>query len=278
MARRTKVTMEYKYGGIKIDTPYSASFINRIKDTVPKDLRRWDGKSWYVAPSQSPYVCGIILDVFDVMLKPPIITDYEIPINETFRVEYISSPYADPASNLPVWKEGSCAGLVDGAWTLKFSRGTLEQWFIAQNKQTAKTHYEVLGVAPDAHPDEVKKAFRRLAQKFHPDVNKEPGAEEQFKAINASYQLLSDLKKRRLYDAFGRFKAAATENKLAFPPGHIYWVPPKRCGMITLSGLAFLGVVTVGSITAWSSITNARGQTMQSCWNSGATLPHITWI
>ena len=75
MARKTKVTMEYKYGGIKIDTPYSASFISRIR-TLYRKIQEM-GRKIMVRCAVSVALCpGIILDVFDVMLKPPIITDY----------------------------------------------------------------------------------------------------------------------------------------------------------------------------------------------------------
>ncbi|MCU0490565.1 MAG: molecular chaperone DnaJ [Chloroflexaceae bacterium] len=68
---------------------------------------------------------------------------------------------------------------------------------------TKRDYYEVLGVQRNASPDEVKKAFRRLAREYHPDVNKEPGAEAKFKEINEAYEVLSDEQKRAMYDRFG---------------------------------------------------------------------------
>lgn len=66
-----------------------------------------------------------------------------------------------------------------------------------------KSPYDTLGVSKTASSDEIKKAYRRLARKYHPDINKEPGAEEKFKEINAAYEILSDEKKRKQYDAYG---------------------------------------------------------------------------
>lgn len=66
-----------------------------------------------------------------------------------------------------------------------------------------RDYYEVLGVRRDASPEEIKKAFRRLARQYHPDVNKEPDAEARFKEINEAYEVLSDSQKRTMYDRFG---------------------------------------------------------------------------
>jgi curved DNA-binding protein len=63
-----------------------------------------------------------------------------------------------------------------------------------------KDYYEVLGVKPDAKDADIKSAYRRLARKFHPDVSKETGAEEKFKAVNEAYEALKDSSRRKAYD------------------------------------------------------------------------------
>ncbi|MEP0871736.1 molecular chaperone DnaJ [Trichocoleus desertorum AS-A10] len=67
----------------------------------------------------------------------------------------------------------------------------------------ARDYYEILGVSRDADKEEIKRAYRRLARKYHPDVNKEDGAEERFKEINRAYEVLSEPETRSRYDRFG---------------------------------------------------------------------------
>ncbi|MEB3177798.1 MAG: molecular chaperone DnaJ [Nostocaceae cyanobacterium] len=67
----------------------------------------------------------------------------------------------------------------------------------------ARDYYEILGVNRDADKEEIKRAYRRLARKYHPDVNKEAGAEDRFKEINRAYEVLSEPETRSRYDRYG---------------------------------------------------------------------------
>src|SRR5919202_6925927 len=68
---------------------------------------------------------------------------------------------------------------------------------------TERDYYELLGVSRDADEQEIKKAFRRLARRLHPDVSEEPDAEERFREISEAYEVLSNAETRQLYDRFG---------------------------------------------------------------------------
>src|SRR3989304_5396118 len=81
---------------------------------------------------------------------------------------------------------------------------------------TKREYYEALGVPRNASAEAIKKAFRRLAMQYHPDRNKEDGAEAKFKEIGEAYEVLSDGEKRAAYDRFGHAAGG--------PPGP----PPRR--------------------------------------------------
>ena len=66
-----------------------------------------------------------------------------------------------------------------------------------------KDYYEIMGVSRDATQDEIKRAYRKLARKYHPDVSKDPDAEEKFKQLGEAYEVLKDPEKRAAYDKLG---------------------------------------------------------------------------
>src|SRR5262249_8344176 len=95
-----------------------------------------------------------------------------------------------------------------------------------------KDYYAALGVKRDASADDIKKAYRKLAQKYHPDVSKEAGAEEKFKEVAEAYQTLKDPEKRAAYDQLGS----------AYQPGQEFRPPPdweKQFGEGRASGGTF---------------------------------------
>lgn len=79
-----------------------------------------------------------------------------------------------------------------------------------------KDYYEILGLKRDASEDDIKKSYRRLARKYHPDVSKERNAEEKFKEVGEAYEVLKDKEKRAAYDRLGQYR-----------PGEDFRPPPE---------------------------------------------------
>src|ERR1700716_373401 len=83
--------------------------------------------------------------------------------------------------------------------------------------------YKILGVKRDAKPEEIKKAYRRLARKYHPDVNPgDKGAEDRFKQMSEAFDILSDPKKRKVYDRFGQYSDNLANAAAGGGPGSRY--------------------------------------------------------
>lgn len=83
-----------------------------------------------------------------------------------------------------------------------------------------KDYYATLGVGKNATQEEIQRAYRKLARKYHPDVNKETGAEEKFKEIGEAYEVLKDPEKRTKYDRYGSAWKAAQQGGGTPPPGY----------------------------------------------------------
>ncbi|KAG6962574.1 hypothetical protein JG687_00007072 [Phytophthora cactorum] len=141
---------------------------------------------------------------------------YPLPGVEAMRdrakaeMEKASTPNAQPTS--PRGGSSSSAGVRHRTAAAAPSRSpssepsrpyTAEQLQVVRKIKSCKTHYEVLSVQQTATENEVKKAYRKLALKLHPDKNSAPGAEDAFKAVGKAFAVLSDPDKRAHYDRYG---------------------------------------------------------------------------
>ena len=113
-----------------------------------------------------------------------------------------------------------------------------------------KDYYQTLGVARGATADEIKKAFRRLARKYHPDVSKEANAEARMKEVNEAYAVLSDPEKRAAYDQLGR----------DYQPGQEFRPPPNWDAGFEFSGREFGGGESADFSDFFAELFGGRGR------------------
>ncbi|XP_020486621.2 dnaJ homolog subfamily B member 12a [Labrus bergylta] len=104
--------------------------------------------------------------------------------------------------------DGSAQGATDSAKPY-----TAEQMEAVRKIKSCKDYYQILGVEKTASEEDLKKAYRKLALKFHPDKNHAPGATEAFKAIGNAYAVLSNTDKRRQYDQYGEERTHPTRQR-----------------------------------------------------------------
>jgi curved DNA-binding protein len=112
-----------------------------------------------------------------------------------------------------------------------------------------KDYYQTLGVGREAPADQVKKAYRKLARKYHPDVSKEPDAEKRMKEVNEAYEVLSDPEKRAAYDQLGR----------GYQPGQEFRAPPDWDAGMEFSGRGFSGAEAAQFSDFFSEIFGRTG-------------------
>ena len=89
-----------------------------------------------------------------------------------------------------------------------------------------KDYYAIIGVPEDASAEEIKKAYRALARKHHPDLNKDEDAEERFKELGEAYEVLKDPAKREEYDQIRKYGASAGNSSSSIP--RLCTLPPVR--------------------------------------------------
>lgn len=111
-----------------------------------------------------------------------------------------------------------------------------------------KDYYQILGVTRDAAADDIKKAFRKLARKYHPDVSKEPDAEARMKEVNEAFAVLSDPEKRAAYDGLGQ----------RFHAGQEFRPPPDWDAGFEFSGAGFPGGDAAGFSDFFSELFGTR--------------------
>lgn len=169
---------------------------------------------------------------------------------------------------------------VNGTWSVAITKAALCTWFgVSMRPGEEPTLYGTLAIAQTATADEIKKAYKRMAKQWHPDLSKEPDAKKQFEAIKYAYDILST--KRAKYDAglalqtslknnIEQFNIVSSDDKFGYRS-------PLRCGLILGRGQINRGKFMITEILGWQDIVNEHGQTLISSWVYGDEKPTEVW-
>lgn len=276
-------------GGLAFESSYDQGLVAEFKRRIPHGARRWDGtnKRWLVDPRYAGECAQLVRTFLGVTLTVPQQAAMTITETRLIKLEYLGACKSRGAG------DSSAYGWADGGWTILIQEIALQEWFEAIPQQPGEkpTFYAVLTVKPTATPDEIKKAFRRLARQWHPDTSREPGATEQFKVIKAAYDVLGDPLRRKKYDAgrvleasiheLGQIRGRTIQQALGrgtYYDGEVTYRPPLRCGWILAEGHEKLGRFSVEKILGWEDVVQPDGKMMVTSWPTGAQQFVTEWI
>lgn len=277
MARRRAVSIEERAGVLVLSTPYDLAFIEALKSSIPSPDRRWvpDEKVWLVAANHGQVVVELIRIYLgqDPGYKPgtPIFKPEE---TRNLDVRYIGAAKDRGQGNWASfgWEQET------QDWTVVFPEAVLRCWFKAdQRPDEAPTFYAVLGLGQSIDEPTIKKAYRRLARQWHPDMCKEPEAAEMFMTVKKAYDVLSNPLLRSKYDA-GLKLAATLDSRLTTYMATQGYRSPLRCGIIMARGREQLGYFIVEEILSWDEIKDEQGRALVTTWPPGAREFISLWI
>jgi hypothetical protein len=261
-------------GSLGLFCKYDAGLVAEIK-SLPTQARKWDPdlKCWKVAPNYGSVVTNLVAQYLGEIIQAPTLNYKNVTETKLFKLEYLGAAKKRDDGQLTAF------GYTENEWKLIFPVEVLKKWFDPSNTSRPgeqPTLYAVLGVAKEADVEAIKKAYRRAAKQWHPDICKEPDATEQFRRIQEAYEVLGDEVKRGRYNAGLVFSASVGQRQIR-DDGHI-WRSPLSCGWIAVEGQVSLGRFVVSKLLQWEDITDSKGRTMVSSWPIGAKHFQVQWV
>lgn len=255
--------------GLILRSPYNAGLVQALKDQIPYSERKWDNsrKVWIVAPQHGQLLADLCQRFLNVSVAVPCMPSVQKKEQRMIRLEYLGIVKSREDGTQ------TATGYSSGDWSIIFPLAALKAWFEPDGQTKpgeAATLYSVLSLKKDANEEEIKKAYRRLAKQWHPDVCREPDASQQFQRIQGAYEVLSDPLQRKKYNA--GLKLAASVGQAPHVAGSYNWTvdnyrSPLRCGWVLAEGVPSLGRFIVERVLAWEDITNDFGQSLVTWWN-----------
>lgn len=277
LQQRQTCRIDLVNGALVVTSPYDPNFVTALKTTIPGSDRKWDGasKRWLVSVDYGSRLQRLIAQHYGETVSLPEATGRA----QTNEMRLLDVRYIGAAKTREDGAETSY-GWSNGEWSVIFPKAALLEWFGQTSRPgEAQTLYGVLGVSQEVDATELKKAWKRLARTWHPDVSREPGSREQFQTIQQAYEILSDEIKRAKYNAGLQFEAMSK----AHSPHRdfsdvIEWRAPLRCGLILVEGQNRLGRFVVSKILQWADITNVNGEILVTTWGMGDDHFSESWV
>lgn len=251
---------------------FDRDLLDAFKAAIPSTARSWqpEQKVWTIAPQYGDTFAQLIQAHWGQHIEVPEVATPE-PSRVAVEMHYLGA--CRPRNGA-----GSAAYGYDGtAWNLVFPEDALREWFGAARRPGEQTTlFGVLGLKPGATDGEVRKAYRRLAFQWHPDRCREPDAAEQFRTIQAAYDVLGDVVGRARYEA-GLRLAGGLEQVAAVAPSTGYRAP-LRCGRVEATGVYMAGKLNVQAIHAWEDLTDEAGRVCIPSWDHANRRVVEVWI
>lgn len=266
---QSKCSVTERNGALEIRTPYNPQFVALVK-SLPSSDRRFDPnlKVWQVSTQYADKVREWILQCYGEDTG----TIHVSGGKPQLEMRVCDVWYLGRAK--PTGDESVAMGMnAQREWVFIFPERILREWFEGDSRYTnTTTLYGVLGIHRTANDDEIKTAYRRMVKQWHPDVCKEPNAQEMFIKIREAYELLSNPNKRARYDAGLALEATVSKNHSSSG----YYRTPLRCGYILAEGYERLGRFVVSRILKWEDIVSDKGVLVAS-WPTNADMPVWEW-
>lgn len=269
-------TLTVENGALVLSSRYDAGLVAGLKARVPATGRKFDGqrKTWVIDAQYGGVVVDLVKQHLNEKVQLPAIA-IASPVEDerVIEVRYVGQTKARDG-----YDEQTALGFDGREWSVIFPESVLRTWFEGTLKGSSEptTLYGILGVGRDASDEVIKTAFRRMARQWHPDVCREPDAQEQFIKIKNAYDILSS--RRARYDAGLALEESTRGNDKYVQSSFTQnYRSPLRCGFVLVRGVERIGRYFVREIMSWKDITNDHGQTLISSWPMGATRPVEVW-
>src|SRR6266540_174470 len=280
----TQVSITAAGADYAIKFGYNAALLKKLKDAVPESERAWHktAKAWLISPEEiEKAIQAISQHTGQTIVLPEAKPSAPEVCEKSFLLEYLGA-------TKDRGKRVSAYGSVNGEWASEFPEDVLRSFFegreVNQKPDGLQTLYRALCVFESVMHEEIKKAYKRLARQWHPDVCQEDNAAEMFRKINEAYLVLIDPEKKARYDAGLYFERQGEDQgratKIARRPRVDYqygYRAPLRCGQVTARGTVRLMRFVVTEILNWEDVIR-DDKVMTSTWPRGADTFQILWV